>query len=392
MRYAMLSQVSFEGMWPFSLVKPSALLENAIGSIANVTTSEHWLAELRSRSSALQRHDDFPVSTIRTCAAIETAIAGGSGALLDYYIWLASGCLTTAFIMTQRNSALRRIETSQNVPARSEWLASIRSGASFATVGFSHLTTSRRHLNQPPLVAQRHAGGWVLNGYCPWVTGGNFADWLVVGAVEIDGDGKPVGEEKLSELLFCLPKSSAGISAASSSALIALNASATGQIQFDQVMAMDAHVLHGPIENVMEASSRVVNAQGVAVGGAGAGGLQTSALAIGHAAQAIEYLAKESQVRKDLVPVSEGLHSQWLAAYSDLVAMDQGDQPLDSSGMRKRANDLALNSTQAALVAAKGLGFTSNHPVGRWCTEALFFLVWSCPQSVTQAHLCSFLT
>ena len=25
---------------------------------------------------------------------------------------------------------------------------------------------------------------------------------------------------------------------------------------------------------------------------------------------------------------------------------------------------------------------------GRWCREALFFLVWSCPQSVLSANLC----
>ncbi len=40
------------------------------------------------------------------------------------------------------------------------------------------------------------------------------------------------------------------------------------------------------------------------------------------------------------------------------------------------------------MTAAKGAGFIEGHPVGRWCREALFFLVWSCPQPVMQAHLC----
>jgi hypothetical protein len=56
--------------------------------------------------------------------------------------------------------------------------------------------------------------------------------------------------------------------------------------------------------------------------------------------------------------------------------------------IRARANSLVLRLTQAALMAAKGTGFVAGHPVGRWCREALFFLVWSCPQPVLAANLC----
>jgi hypothetical protein len=47
-----------------------------------------------------------------------------------------------------------------------------------------------------------------------------------------------------------------------------------------------------------------------------------------------------------------------------------------------------LRATQAALVAAKGAGYVAGHPAGRWCREAMFFLVWSCPQPVLAANLC----
>ena len=49
---------------------------------------------------------------------------------------------------------------------------------------------------------------------------------------------------------------------------------------------------------------------------------------------------------------------------------------------------VATGATQAALVAAKGAGYVEGHRVGRWCQEALFFLVWSCPQAVLDANLC----
>jgi alkylation response protein AidB-like acyl-CoA dehydrogenase len=51
-------------------------------------------------------------------------------------------------------------------------------------------------------------------------------------------------------------------------------------------------------------------------------------------------------------------------------------------------NDLAMRATQAALATAKGTGYVIGHPAGRWCREALFFLIWSCPQPVMAAHLC----
>jgi hypothetical protein len=47
-----------------------------------------------------------------------------------------------------------------------------------------------------------------------------------------------------------------------------------------------------------------------------------------------------------------------------------------------------LRATQAALAAAKGAGYVAGHEAGRWCREALFFLVWSCPPQVMEANLC----
>ena len=366
--------------------------EPIIARTAGVTSSRLWLLELRNRAGKMTAATDFPMPTIRQCAAVETAISDDSDTLLKFYVWLASGCLTTAFVMTQRSAALRRIETSENEYARNTLLAAIRSGSSFATVGISHLTTSRRHLSQPPLRATRVSNGWVLDGFSPWVTGGHFADWLIVGAVEDDHMVEAQVPTKPRELLFSIPRYRTGVIVEPSSDLMALNASSTGPVRFENVAVDREELLHGPVANVMEASNRQATAVGSAGTGSGPGGLQTSALAIGHAAQAIEYLLKESQVREDIRSVAEGLQSQWRALFAELTQMNSGIGPQDQAVLRKKANDLALNSTQAALAAAKGVGFANGHDVGRLCREALFFLVWSCPQSVVQAHLCSFMS
>ena len=80
-----------------------------------------------------------------------------SAALLAGYERLASACLTTCLILSQRDAAVRRIEASNNENLRRELLAPLARGERFATVGLSQLTTSRQHL-KPTLIA-RSVGG-----------------------------------------------------------------------------------------------------------------------------------------------------------------------------------------------------------------------------------------
>jgi hypothetical protein len=65
-----------------------------------------------------------------------------------------------------------------------------------------------------------------------------------------------------------------------------------------------------------------------------------------------------------------------------------GETVCTTENLRARANSLVLRAAQAVLAAAKGTGYVVGHPAGRWCREALFFLVWSCPQPVLAANLC----
>ena len=168
-----------------------------------------------------------------------------------------------------------------------------------------------------------------MEGFSPWVTGAQFADQLVVGAVEIAHSKSPEDpvSNKPKELLFTIPRQRLGVVVEPCSELMALNASATGPVRFDQVIASQADVLHGPVANVMEVSSRKeVTGEGKSNGDStsgnpkgGAGGLHTSALAIGHAAQAIEYLLIEAQARGELRPIADGLRKQWQDAFDELL-------------------------------------------------------------------------
>lgn len=284
------------------------------------------------------------------------------------YLRLAAADLTTTFIITQFIGACRRIAGSEHPQPAAQWLARLLDGEAFATVGISHLTTSRRHLGKPVLTVtpDESGGGFRLNGMSPWVTGAVQADVIVLAGTLQDG----------RELLAAVPTASPGMTCHPGTNLVALSASCTDRVMLQDVQVTPEMVLAGPVHDVMRTGT-----------GAGTGGLQTSTLAVGLAQAAVEYLTTEAEQRSDLAPIARTLGAQTAALEEQLLRAAAGDA-CDLGQLRGEANRLVLRATQAALTAAKGAGFIDGHPVGRWCREALFFLVWSCPQPVASAHLC----
>src|SRR5439155_8166246 len=105
----------------------------------------------------------------------------GGAALREGYEQLAAACLTTCFILSQRDAACRRLRDCRNERLSQELLPPLARGETFATVGLSQLTTSRQHL-QASLVARAAGEGFILNGAIPWVTGAGMAANRVIGA------------------------------------------------------------------------------------------------------------------------------------------------------------------------------------------------------------------
>ena len=290
------------------------------------------------------------------------------------YLELSAANLNVTFILTQRVAALRRIVGCQNDALKQRILEPLLSGTQTATVGISHLTTSRQHLSKPVLSAIETDDGFQFNGLSPWVTGGNGADWILMGGALVDQIGNADGRE----ILFLVETKDASVNVKSGFELIALSASHTGAVEVNDVLVPRENVVAGPIENVLTGN------------GGGAGSLHTSALPLGVAKAAIDFIESESRCRDDLAPAQNSLRQQHAALCKDLFAATNGSAEVTAAEIRSQANSLALRATQSALVAAKGAGFVKGHPVGRWCREALFFLVWSCPHAVSQANLDEF--
>jgi alkylation response protein AidB-like acyl-CoA dehydrogenase len=333
--------------------------------------------QLAAMAAELERSERWPAEQLKLCGDagvfswfVPREWGGQEWCELDItrgYLRLSAACLTTTFVITQRTGACQRIAGSDNQAARQRLLDDLVSGDSFATVGISHLSTSRRHLAKPVLGAEETTDGYVLDGYSPWVTGADHADTIVTGAVLPDGQ----------QILVALPTDLPGVEIPMPPRLVGLSASHTGEVRLQKVRLPREWLLAGPAPEVMRTG-----------GGAGTGGLQTSTLAVGLAHAAIESLEREAGARSELARAAAELRREHQAIQGTLLMLAGGDEVCTKDDLRTQANSLVLRATQAALAAAKGTGYVVGHPAGRWCREALFFLVWSCPQGVMAANLC----
>ncbi|MEO1497558.1 MAG: acyl-CoA dehydrogenase family protein [Planctomycetota bacterium] len=337
---------------------------------------------LAERAANVDRAGQWPAEQLRLCGeagVFEWFVPrehGGQGwadaDITRGYLQLSQACLTTTFVITQRVGAMRRIAGSANDELKQRLLRAMLAGETATTVGISHLSTSRRHLARPVLTAESTEAGYRLDGYAPWVTGAEAADYVVVGAVLTD-DGRPTE----GELLVAVDTSQDTVTAPPAFDMVALSASKTGALKLDGYTAPRADVVAGPIEKVMT--------QGT---GGTTGGPQTSTLAIGAASASLDLLATEADRRPDLHDAHAALSAEHAELENDLLAAARGEPACSSESLRQRANSHVLRCSQAALTATKGAGYLSDALAGRLCREALFFLVWSCPQPVQNANLC----
>lgn len=291
--------------------------------------------------------------------------------MLNAYIDLARQCLTTAFVLTQRNAACQRIAVSPNDRLRERLLPDHCVGRRFATVGISHLSTSRQHWSRPSVAVTPVENGYELSGEAPWVTGGRHADLLVTGGSLPEG----------LQILVAIPTDRDGLTMGDPLRLLALNGSRTGSVLLDRVAVDPDEVLAGPVDRVMQ-----VGATG------GTGSLTTSAVALGAAARSLVGLGTEATLRRELVPIVEDLVAEHSRLKDDLLRAATLSHSVDDSKslaeqLRFRANSLVSRAALAWMATAKGAGYVMGHPAERALREAMFFHVWSCPPAVTAVTL-----
>jgi alkylation response protein AidB-like acyl-CoA dehydrogenase len=337
------------------------------------TAPFHQLATLAAEADAISIWPEASWNILRQAGVLGWIIPpeyGGLGwvplDLLRGYEQLAGACLTVCFLLSQRESACRRLLDSDKEHLRQRLLPALARGESFASVGLSQLTTSRQHTG-PSLRIRETPTALVLDGVIPWVTGAAQAEHLVIGATLADG----------RQVLAVLPTFLPGVSIGPPLELMALQGSITAEVRCQDVALEREWLLAGPAERILQGSGR-----------GGTGGLETSCLALGLAGAAVGHLEDEAVHRPELVETVQALRRQHRELREQMHRLAQAADPGPQAvGLRARANNLVLSATQAALTACKGTGFVRPHFAQRWARQALFFLVWSCPWPAAAATL-----
>lgn len=327
------------------------------------------LPGIRSRAMAIDRSGNWPAEdlrVLRTIGAFRWAVPieqGGedlSAIELHFrYEALASASLTTALILSQRDSAVSLIDGATDWPLRSQTLSDLSGGDPFATVGIAQLTTSRQG-GQPALKATPADDGYLLNGLIPWSTGAAKARFIVCGATLPDG----------LQILFQLPTDLPGILIQPPLQLVALRGSWTTQVLCDRVKLHAGLVLRGPAKNVLTDRPKSLP-------------LSQAFLGMGLCRSAIDLMTEhDSDLGRGAVARIEPQLQQLRDRILETCRPGNEPDPEQIAQLRSACNDLAIRTTHAAVTLYKGTALLLEHPAQRLAREAMFLLVWSCPNPV----------
>jgi alkylation response protein AidB-like acyl-CoA dehydrogenase len=248
---------------------------------------------------------------------------------------IASGCLTTAFVLIQHHKAAFVASTSSSSALRDQFAADLCAGRCRAGVAFAHL----RRPGPPAVVGRLTDDGWVLDGVAPWVTG-----W---GRIDVVNTAVRCGDDVVWLLIDAVESPTA---TAHRLDLAVLNASATVELEFR------AHVV--PVERMTERVDfetwAAADAMGLRLNGS---------LALGVAHRAARLLGSDAAIAR-VDRCREQL---------DDAELDGG---VDTMGRARAAACLAALDLTAALVASTGgRAVILDHHGQRLAREAMFLLV-----------------
>ncbi len=287
------------------------------------------------------------------------------------YEAVAAGCMSCALILTQRDGACEFIADADNDGAKEALLPGLAGHELMASIGISHLTTSRQGA-KPALTATRDGHAFVLNGYIPWVTAASKCHGIVSAAMVPDG----------GQILFWLPLDAEGVQIDPPMRLMALESTLTAEVHCRGARIAPEHLLRGPVDDALRrrspVKSLVVSATGIGLAGALVRDIRA------HASSSTDRMAHQLD---DALARYEATHAR-LTAFAEVLGRPDAEVP--KTEIRVAVNDLLMRLALMALTIGKGSGFIRQRDTQRLAREALFFLVWSAPDDVRVKTLAGF--
>ncbi len=341
---------------------------------------EALLPELRQLDAQADAQPRFPHDLLERLAtaglwqwAIPQQLGGrplADADLLAAYEAVARGSLTAALLITQRDGAVDLLIRGDNDTLRQKLLPAYARGERFTSIGISQLTTSLG--SRPKMTARRARGGFVLDGVMPWVSGACACDEIVTGAVLDDG----------RQILAVVPCDAPGVTIESPLKLLALEASCTSRVRCAGVEVGPELLVRGPAQRVLDRRTPVKP-------------LTVTAVGLGLARQIVDTLAPTLNDApaalagpvRTLIAQLDALHERFY------VAAAQAGQPEapQAGPLRIAINALLTRLAVSLLSLSKGSGYVRGQPAERLLREAMFFHVWSAPDSIRAGTLAALL-
>jgi alkylation response protein AidB-like acyl-CoA dehydrogenase len=147
-------------------------------------------------------------------------------------------------------------------------------------------------------------------------------------------------------------------------------------LKCDDVFILDRFVLKGPAQNVVAGRKKSVP-------------LGQAFLAMGLCRAGINLIAEHDSQRARQTVIA--FDSQLSAVRQQVIEYCKPPLKPDvkpdlavGPQLRGACNELAIRITHAAVAIYKGSALLRGHPAQRFAREAMFLLVWSCPDSVIE--------
>jgi butyryl-CoA dehydrogenase len=340
-------------------------------------------AEVAPAAAALDERGEFPAALFRRLGELgylglryPEQYGGADADMTTYCLFaeeLARGSLSVAaaaamqglmgthFIHRYGSEALR---ARYLVPAlRGDLVATFALTEPNAGSDIANLTTR----------AERRGDRWVLRGAKTWVTSAPVADVLTVAA-------KTSGERGLRNIaLFLLDRTAMrGITVGKPIDKIAVRASATGEIQLEDVEVPHEHLLGGETGGAEKIGGILAEIR-----------IMTAALSIGVARAAYEAALAYSRERVAFgKPIGEhqaigfkladmltGIHAAALLTYQAAARLDAGRPVAREAAMTKLfASEMAVKATDEAARIFASYGLAMEYPAQRYFRDARFLL------------------
>lgn len=276
----------------------------------------------------------------------------------------ASGAL--AFLQTQHQSAVGMIARSSNEALKQEYLPQMGNGGKLVGIGFSQL----RRAGAPMIRAEETAGGYLLKGHVPWVTGWNYYPEFLVGATLEDG-----------QALFAIAplKAGEGVAVSHVMKLAAMESANTVTVDFEDFFMPSERVVFTQPAGWIKRNDQInIALQGY--------------FAMGCAQAGLDVLETNAE-RKPLPFLKEAMASltaelNACRAATQAAQADANEETTqDRLNVRAWAIELAVRCAHAGVTASSGAANSLYHPAQRVYREALVFTVSAQTPEIMEATL-----